>query len=95
MAQALGNADILFLAGHGVLVTGPSVAAALTDLYYLERACMTQVLAHSHGGALLEVSGEVRERTRRQMAEDLPNLWEGHFAEVKRVLSAEEPDYLE
>ena len=31
----------------------------------------------------------------RQMAEDLPNLWEGHFAEVKRVLSAEEPDYLE
>lgn len=95
MAGALGGADILFLAGHGVLVTGPSVAAALTDLYYLERACMIQVLARSHGGDLLEVSGEIRERTRSQRDADLPHLRDGFFNEVKRVLAEEEPAYLQ
>jgi ribulose-5-phosphate 4-epimerase/fuculose-1-phosphate aldolase len=95
MAAALGDGDILFLAGHGVLVTGVSVAAALTDLYYLERACMSQVLAQSHGGGLLEVSGEVRERMRGQREADLCNLQSGFFKEVKRVLAEEEPTYLQ
>ena len=95
MAESLGDADILFLAGHGVLVTGPSVAAALTDLYYLERACMFQVLAHSHGGGLVEVSGEIREHMRGQRAADFDNLRSGFFNEVKRVLAVEEPDYLQ
>ena len=44
---------------------------------------------------MTEVSGEMRERTRRQLASDLPNLWEGHFAEIKRVLEEEEPGYLQ
>jgi ribulose-5-phosphate 4-epimerase/fuculose-1-phosphate aldolase len=95
MAEALGDADILFLGGHGVLVTGSCMAAALTDLYYLERACMFQVLAHSHGGGLMEVSGEIREHMRSQRAADIHNLRNGFFNEVKRVLAEEEPGYLQ
>jgi ribulose-5-phosphate 4-epimerase/fuculose-1-phosphate aldolase len=95
IAAALGHADVLFLGGHGVLVTGRDVAHAFTDLYYLERACMFQVLARSHGGDLLEVSQDVRARTRAQNCEDLPNVARGYFAEIKRVLAEDEPEYLE
>ena len=30
---------------HGTLITADTVAIAFDDLYYLERACMTQLLA--------------------------------------------------
>lgn len=93
MAAALGEADVLFLGGHGVLVTGPDLPRAFTDLYYLERAAMFQVLARSHGGELLQVPDDVRARMRAQIREDLPNVAQGYFGEIKRLLAAEEPDY--
>ena len=43
LARALGEKRILFLANHGVIVVGPSVAHAFNDLYYLEKACMAQI----------------------------------------------------
>ena len=36
MANALGDKRILFLANHGVIIAGPTVAHAFNDLYYLE-----------------------------------------------------------
>src|SRR3546814_3210591 len=52
MARALGAKRVLFLANHGVVVVGPNIARAFEDLYYLERACQVQVLAHSTGRPL-------------------------------------------
>lgn len=94
IATALGDADVLFLGGHGVLATGPNMARAFNDLYYLERACMFQVLAKSHGGDMLEISHEVRETTRAQYRKVLPEIAAGYFGEIKRVLAEEEGDYL-
>ncbi|GIR55988.1 MAG: hypothetical protein CM15mP62_34590 [Rhodospirillaceae bacterium] len=37
LARALGEKRILFLANHGIIVVGPSVAHAFNDLYYLEK----------------------------------------------------------
>ena len=45
IARAMNNADIAFLGNHGVVVCGDSVAYAYDDLYYVERACMVEVLA--------------------------------------------------
>jgi len=42
---ALADADIMFMANHGVIVCGEPVA-------YVERACMVQVLAMSTGKPL-------------------------------------------
>ena len=39
----------MFLANHGVIVVGPSIAEAFDLMYYLERACRLQVLARSMG----------------------------------------------
>ena len=47
IARAMGSADIAFLANHGVVVCGARIDHAFDDLYYLERACMAQVLAQS------------------------------------------------
>jgi ribulose-5-phosphate 4-epimerase/fuculose-1-phosphate aldolase len=39
MVTAMAGKRILFLANHGVVVVGESVARAFDDFYYLERAC--------------------------------------------------------
>ncbi|MEE8555992.1 MAG: hypothetical protein V3T00_09015, partial [bacterium] len=70
------------------------MASAFNDLYYLERACMSQVLARSHGGELLSVAEDVRDRTRRQVRECWPEVARGHFAEIKRILAKEEPQFM-
>ena len=93
IANKMGEASILFMACHGVIVTGESVARAFTDLYYLERAAMFQVLARSTGSNLRQISDSVREATRGQMDKELPLIGERHFSALRRILDREEPDY--
>ena len=50
LARVLGSKRVMFLANHGVIVVGPTVAEAFDSMYYLERACRLQVLARSTGG---------------------------------------------
>ena len=56
IAGVMQSADIAFLGNHGVVVCGPSVAYAYDDLYYLERACMVEVLAVRSGATLAPVN---------------------------------------
>ena len=56
MAEVMQSADIVFLGNHGVIVCGPSIAYAYDDLYYLERACMVEVLAARSGSTLAPVN---------------------------------------
>jgi len=85
------NADVLFLANHGVIVTGDSVARAIDDLYYLERACMVQVLAQSTGKPLKLVPDSIAAMTGRQIVEDKQYLL--HFEALKRMLDRDEPGW--
>ena len=93
LARKIGNRSVLMMASHGVLVTGPDVASAFTDLYYLERAAMFQVLARSTGGKLRTIPESVLRKTREQMAVDRPPLAERHFRALRRILDREEPQY--
>lgn len=43
IAKQLGDKSVLFMCNHGILVVAPNAARAFDDVYYLERACMTQV----------------------------------------------------
>ncbi|MBL8167051.1 MAG: aldolase [Acidobacteria bacterium] len=87
----LGNADVLFLANHGVIVCGDSVARAFDELYYLERACLVQVLAQSTGKPLKLVSDSVAAMTGKQIVEDKQYLL--HFEALKRMLDRDEPGW--
>ncbi len=84
-------ADVLFLTNHGVIVCGDSVAKAFDDLYYLERACMIQVLAESTGKSLKLIPESIAAMTAKQMVEDRQYL--PHFEALKRILDRDEPGW--
>jgi ribulose-5-phosphate 4-epimerase/fuculose-1-phosphate aldolase len=70
IAAAMGGADVVFLGNHGVVVCGERMAHAYDDLYYLERACMAQVLAQSSGRPLVPVDAAIAERVRDQTVDE-------------------------
>jgi ribulose-5-phosphate 4-epimerase/fuculose-1-phosphate aldolase len=93
LGRVLGDKRVMFLANHGVIVVGPSVAEAFDALYYLERACRLQVLARMMGGRLRAVRPEVVRATFAMLREDAPKYAGAHFAALKRILEREEPGY--
>ena len=93
LARVMGSKRVMFLANHGVIVAGPSVAEAFDLMYYLERACRLQVLARSMGGKLRPVRPEVVEQTYRMILADTPKYAGAHFEALKRILDREEPAY--
>jgi ribulose-5-phosphate 4-epimerase/fuculose-1-phosphate aldolase len=93
LARALGTKRVMFLANHGVIVVGASVAEAFDAMYYLERACRLQVLARSMGGKFRPVRPEVVKTAYRMMLADAPKYAGAHFEALKRILEREEPGY--
>ena len=93
LARVLGEKRVMFLASHGVIVVGPSVAEAFDLMYYLERACRLQVLARSTGGTLRKVRDEVVRETYRLLLADARQYAGAHFSALKRILDREEPEY--
>lgn len=92
ICDALGEKDIAFLSHHGVLVTGPSVAYAFDDLYYLERSCMVQVLAQGTGGKLKRAKTHLVEQAAKQIEGERQQSTL-HFDALKRLLDRDEPGW--
>lgn len=92
LCAAMGEANVAFLGNHGIIVYGTSIAAAFDDLYYLERACMVQVLAQSTGRPLAIVGDEIAQRTARQIAGESQQS-DLHFAALKRLLDRDQPGW--
>jgi ribulose-5-phosphate 4-epimerase/fuculose-1-phosphate aldolase len=67
IARVMGDADVLFLKNHGVIVAGPTIAEAWDDLYYLERAAQVQLMAMATQRELLPVPDEIAQRAYEQM----------------------------
>lgn len=51
----LGSNNALILRNHGLLTTGATIADAFLNMYALETACQTQIMAQSSGGELVMV----------------------------------------
>jgi ribulose-5-phosphate 4-epimerase/fuculose-1-phosphate aldolase len=92
IANAMGNHKRMMMGNHGVTVIGTSIAAAFDDLYYLERACQTLVLARSTGQPLNIMPHDLAETTARgwdaYVGADV-----AHFEELKRILDDTDPSY--
>lgn len=93
IAEALGDKRILFLANHGVIVIGESIARAFNDLYFLERACQVQVLAMSTGRPLKLVGGNLAAATFGGKGGETERYAQAHFDALKRLLDREDSDY--
>jgi ribulose-5-phosphate 4-epimerase/fuculose-1-phosphate aldolase len=59
----LGDADLMVLRNHGLLVVGPTIPQAFSNIYRAELACRAQVMAMSSGAALVLPPQEVIART--------------------------------
>ena len=86
--QARDNShiDTMFLANHGVVCSGPSIAQAFDDLYYLERAAKQQVLAQSTGLPLKLIPEEMLKLTSEQFQRDFEVYATKHFEALKRLV---------
>jgi len=92
IASTLGNRKTLIMANHGVMTVGATVAEAFEQMYYLERAAKTYVLAASTGRPLAPVDDAIARHVCAQtLGERMPDV--AFFEEMKRVLDREEPDY--
>jgi ribulose-5-phosphate 4-epimerase/fuculose-1-phosphate aldolase len=90
MAGILGEAELLFLGNHGVMTAAPTVAQAWDDLYFIERAAQTQLLAMSSGQPLTILDPALIEQVAAQTRYERFELGyiERHFAAQKRRLDA-------
>jgi ribulose-5-phosphate 4-epimerase/fuculose-1-phosphate aldolase len=94
IARSLDGKEVLFMASHGVTVIGPNVAWAFDDLYYLERACMHQVLATqaAAGAPLRRVDDKLAARVAAQVDGERQQS-EMFFASIRRMLDLQEPGW--
>jgi ribulose-5-phosphate 4-epimerase/fuculose-1-phosphate aldolase len=93
LARVMGNKPILFMANHGVITAGRTVAAAFDRLYFLERACQLQILAGSGENPRRLISPRVTARLVEQRTTAETLAAERLFAAFKRRLDREEPGY--
>lgn len=94
IAESAGEADVVFLKNHGVMVLGKTIAEAWDDLYYLERAAQAQILAMSTGRTLKVVPEAVVARVAAQEAAGRAESARLHLESVKRMLARDEPAFL-
>ena len=93
IASTMGDADVVFLRNHGVMVVGPTIAEAWDDLYYLERAAEVQVKALSTGRKLCPVPPEIARLTYEQMRAGDADSARLHLESVKRQLMRQDPGF--
>jgi ribulose-5-phosphate 4-epimerase/fuculose-1-phosphate aldolase len=93
IADALGDKDILILRGHGVFVVAPSVAEAYHDLYLLEAASRSQILAMSTGAHVHACSEEEARRLYHPRGGIAEEVARQQFEAMRAVLDAKGSDY--
>lgn len=87
-----GGKSVLFMANHGVMVVGASVAEAFDELYYLEQAAQLQVLALSTGRPLSIVPDDIAAMVCQQWR-DYPDGWALHLHALRGILDTDDPGY--
>jgi ribulose-5-phosphate 4-epimerase/fuculose-1-phosphate aldolase len=85
--------QVMIMGNHGVLVIGRDVADAFNRMYYFERAAETYIRALQTGQQLRVLSDDVAEKVAREI-EDYPGQADRHFADLRTLLTRQEPDYL-
>jgi len=69
--EDLGDHRALILRNHGTLTVGQSVGHAFVEMFYLEKAARSKLMAQATGLPLREVTVDVIELTARQWRSQL------------------------
>ena len=92
LASTLGDKKVLMMRSHGVLTVGNTVAEAFDLMYHVERAARTLMLAYASGQKLYVMPDALAEKTALGWEAD-PEFGGEFFAQMKRLLDDEAPDY--
>jgi len=92
LARALGDKSRMIMGNHGVLVTAPTVAEAFEDLYFLERAARTLILAYGTGQPLNVLPDEIAEHTALSW-DNYRGAAFAHFRDLQRLLDERDSSY--
>ncbi len=93
LIPALGDKNCIILRNHGLLTMGSTIADAFLRMYFLQRACQSQIMAQAGGVELVHLSPEVIKHVHEQtvgvtgMISDLS--WGAVLSRVARLA----PDY--
>lgn len=92
LARSLGNYRTLMMGNHGIACTGDTVAEAFEDLYFVERAAKTMMLAYASGQPLNVLSDAVAQKTADGWA-PYKGMAFAHFDYLKSELDKKDPSY--
>lgn len=92
IAQALGKHNVMMMGNHGVTAVGQTVAEAFEDLYMLERACRTMILAYQTGQPLNIMPDDLAEKTAAGW-DEFRGAGTAHFEQFKILLNQKDPSY--
>jgi ribulose-5-phosphate 4-epimerase/fuculose-1-phosphate aldolase len=93
IAAALGDKEILILRGHGVFVVAPTAAEAYHDLYLLESAARTQILAMSTGAKIEPFTPEETEQLTMPRGGIARFVAQQQLDAMRKVLDRQGSDY--
>jgi ribulose-5-phosphate 4-epimerase/fuculose-1-phosphate aldolase len=101
IAADLGDCEVMILRNHGLLAVGTSIGQAFNNIYRLERACQTQLLAMACNAEISMPPQEVIARSNAQLrvapSPDAKGNKRPHGAlewpALKRMLDRRDPSY--
>ena len=86
LSKSLGNNKVMILKNHGLLTCGSTIAEAFMLMYYLERACKTQIDARSTGEKLNIPSDNIMEYAAGQYDDPRFQLGKHEWPALLRLL---------
>ena len=86
LSKSLGSNKVMILKNHGLLTCGTTIAEAFMLMYYLERACKTQIDARSTGEKLNIPSNNIMEYAAGQYDDPRFQLGKHEWPALLRLL---------
>jgi ribulose-5-phosphate 4-epimerase/fuculose-1-phosphate aldolase len=101
LVDNLGDCEVMVLRNHGLLAVGKTIGQAFNNIYRLERACQTQLLAMACNAEISMPPQEVVARSNAQLAimpsPDAKGKRQPHgsmeWPALKRMLDRRDPSY--
>jgi ribulose-5-phosphate 4-epimerase/fuculose-1-phosphate aldolase len=93
LTRDLGSHKVMILRNHGLLACGESVAEAFDLMYYLERACQSQINAMAGGAKLRLPPPAVAEKVAGQFKKLPYKVKKTEWKALLRMLDKTDPSY--
>lgn len=94
LANLLKDNTRLLMGNHGLLIASHDIGLAFDDMYTFERSSQILIHAYSTGQTLNILNDETAEKTAKDW-EKIEDFSIAHFEEMKSILVAEDPSFLD